>query len=268
MKGLFRWMFRMFIVGAAIAGLLIVFMLNPQILYAHTKTYKSISIFSKYQCPGRFNAIIDQSLDLISYSELYDSSFRFRLFLNDGSAFPTVPKTILGNAFAWGYSNNIVLNGTTDSSFGFISLNGYKRQLARTIAHEMMHCLQANRFGIFGSRPLKNIPYWKWEGYPEYISYRSSVHYNEDSLLIVNLGRLDSFKNHSYAPVEVDTDEGKSFAGLDYFRWWLMVKYCIDIKKMSFADMLKNEVGYEAIYTEMINWYANHRYSFSPPSGP
>jgi hypothetical protein len=267
MKRLFRWIFRAFLILLVLAVLLIIFILNPQVLYAHEMNYKNTTVYSEQPYPSDFNHELNQSLQLISYSELYDSSFRFDVFLNDGSSFPSVPTQIWGDAFAWGYHNNVVLNGTSDSSFGFIYRNGYKRRLSRTIAHEMIHCLEAKRFGLFGSRPFKNIPYWKWEGYPEYIAYWSSL-YNEDSLLMCNLRRLDSLKNETYAPVEVDTEEGKSFAGLDYFRWWLMIKYCIDIKKMSFKNIMKDEVKYDAVYSEMMSWYAGHRSSFSPPQAP
>jgi hypothetical protein len=267
MKRLFRWIFRAFLILFTIAVLLILFILNPQLLYANKKTYKTVTVYSKHLCPENFRNELNKSIELISHSELYDSAFHFDVFMNDGSSFPAVPKLILGDAFAWGYHNNVVLNGQSDSSLQYIYLNGYKRQLSRTIAHEMIHCLEANRFGLFGSRPLKKIPYWKWEGYPEYIAYRSLV-YNEDSLFMVNLNRLDSLKNETYAPVEVDTDDGKSFAGLDYFRWCLMIKYCVDIKKMSFAEIMKEKVEYNSVYSEMMTWYAGHKSSFSPPHTP
>ena len=157
--------------------------------------------------------------------------------------------------------------GSNDSSLQFIRLNGHQRQLARTIAHEMMHCLEASHFGVMGSRPFKNIPLWKWEGYPEYIAYRS-YRLNEDSLLLINLALLDSLKNETYYPVEVSTDEGKSFTGLDYFRWWLMIKYCMDIKGMSLIQIMKDDVQSDKVYAGMMNSYRNNHHSFSPPSGP
>ncbi|MES1222522.1 MAG: hypothetical protein ABUT20_43910, partial [Bacteroidota bacterium] len=97
--------------------------------------------------------------------------------------------------------------------------------------------------------------------------YRSSL-YDEHLILLKNLAILDSLKNETYAPVEVDTDEGKSIAGLDYFRWWLMIKYCIDVKKMSFVEIMKDEVQYDNILAEMMDWYKKNQLSFSPPSGP
>ncbi|MES1222855.1 MAG: hypothetical protein ABUT20_45605 [Bacteroidota bacterium] len=267
MKRLVRRIFRVFLVLLVLAGLLIIFIMKPQLLYARERAYKTVYIYSNNISPAGFDSVLNKSIELISHSEIYDSLFRFDLFLNDGSSFPAIPKKLLGDAFAWGYHNNVVLNGKTDPSLQFIHYNGYQRQLARTIAHEMIHCLEANRFGLFGSRPLKKIPHWKWEGYPEYIAYRSSL-YNEDSMFISNLKLLHSLKNETYCPVEVNTDEGKSIAGLDYFRWWLMIKYCLDIKKMTFIQIMKEEISDDSVYKEMMRWYADYRKSFSPPSGP
>ena len=267
MKRLFRRLFRSILALIVLFLLFILFILHPQALYAGKRQYKNVTIYSATHYSTAFNDVIDHALTLIRQSELYDSSFHFDVFINDGSSFPRVLKAILGDAFAWGYHHNVVLAGQNDDSLQFIKLNGHYRQLSRTVAHEMIHCLQANRFGIFGSRPVKNIPQWKWEGYPEYVSYLSTKH-PEDSILLQNLPLLDSLKNETHYPVEIETDEGKSFAGLDYFRWWLMIKYCVDIKGMHFTDIMEEEVQFNTIYDEMMNWYWNDQGALSPPGGP
>ena len=42
------------------------------------------------------------------------------------------------------------------------------------IAHEMTHCLQFDKLGFWESKPIANIPNWKWEGYAEYISRQNA----------------------------------------------------------------------------------------------
>ena len=266
MKRLLRRTFRVFICLLTLCSLFIAFLLNPQVSYARVRHYGNISVYSKQVCPEKFNSVLDKATALVQQSELYTASFHFDVFLNDGSFFPAIPKHLLGNAFAWGYYNNVVLNGENDSALKYIRYNGSERLLARTIAHEMIHCLEASHFGLFHSKPLKNIPNWKWEGYPEYISYRSSL-FNEDSLLIANLFVLDSLKNEKRNLAEVNTDEGKSITGFDYFCWWLMIKYCMDIKKMSFIQIMSDDIKYDTVYNEMMEWYKTH-HSISPPSGP
>jgi hypothetical protein len=232
----------------------IALMLNPQVLYAKKLSRKQVTVHYQQRYPASFDRSVDQALALVKQSELQDSSFRFHVFLNDGLSVAPVLKKILGDAFAWGYYNNVVLSGKLDETNQFIGLNGYNRHLARTLAHEMIHGLQAHKFGLFNSRPLKNVPVWKWEGYPEYIAYKSGIK-NERKILVDNISRLLSFGNSSWYPVEVDIDEGKSFAGLDYFRYWLMIKYLIDIKHMNYASVLEESIKYDIVYADMLHWY-------------
>jgi hypothetical protein len=244
-------------------------MLNPQVLYANKKSFKQITVYYHQADPSSITPALEQAVGLVRQSELYDSSFRFHIFLNDGASVIPVLRKALGDAFAWGYYNNVVLNGAIDNSNQYLLLNNHQRHLARTLAHEMIHDLQAHRFGVFQSRPVKNVPVWKWEGYPEYIAYRSTIE-NEPCILLENIFILQTHANESSFPIEINIDEGRSFAGLDYFRWWLMVKYLVDIKQMNFAAILKDEVKYEIVYADMLHWYHQqiNNQAFSPPAGP
>jgi hypothetical protein len=253
-KRLFKIIFRSLFLFMFFAGGFVALMLNPQLLYAKKTSYKQATVYYQHLYPASFNYSLDQALLLVKKSELYDSSFRYHIFLNDGTSVSPILKKLLGDAFAWGYYNNVVLSGTMDATNQFIQLNGGQRHLARTLAHEMIHDLQAHRFGLFHSRPLKNVPLWKWEGYPEYIAYRSSAK-DEKKILLDNIGRLVNLRENSWSPVEIDIDEGKSFAGLDYFRWWLMIKYLVDIKHMSYKCILEEDIKYDAVLAGMRSWY-------------
>ena len=103
-----------------------------------------------------------------------------------------------------------MLNGATDTSLQWIHLNNYNRHLARTIAHELIHCMQARKLGLFKSKPLANIATWKWEGYAEYISYSSSVR-DEKEILAKAVDLYEKNKNNpDFKWAMVDIDEGKS----------------------------------------------------------
>ena len=64
----------------------------------------------------------------------------------------------------------------------------------------------------------------------------------------------------SFAEAMVDVDEGESIAGKDYFRFWIMVKYLIDIKHLGFDDLIKQSVREEEVYAEMIQWGRSQQY--------
>lgn len=239
-------------------GSFIVLMLNPQVLYANATHYRQVTIYSQKKLDKSFNKVIDHALLLVQHSELYDKNFSIDVFINDGSIFTRIIKFIYGNAYGYGYHNNAILNGSIDSALQFIHLNGYKRQLSRTIAHEMIHCYQYNRYGLFGSRPLKNLPIWKWEGYPEYVSNNSALK-NERTILIENIKRLNEYEEENGLEwVEVDLDEGKSYIGTN-FRNWLMVKYMMEVKKTKLHDLMSDEIMYKGVYDEMLEWYSKNK---------
>lgn len=254
MKKFKRMLLRVIICLIIIFSGLVVLMLNPQVLYANAAHYKQVTVYSQSKLDKSFNQVIDHALMLVQKSELYDKNFAFDVFINDGRSFVNLVKFIYGNAYGWGYHNNVILNGSIDNDLQFINLNGYQRHLARTISHEMIHCFQNNKYGLFGSRPFKDVPVWKWEGYPEYISNKSTLK-DERTILIENIQRLVEYeKKNSLEWLEIEVDEGKSYLGIN-FRNWLMVKYLMDIKKMKLDDMMKDEVKYDAAYNEMLQWY-------------
>ncbi len=268
MKIILRYFLRTFLVLLLMLGLLIVFMLNPQIVYAKKHIYKQLTIYSKYKYPTDYDKILDKSLELVKQSELYKPDFKLDIFLNDGNGASVkfVLKKLFRNAFAWGYHNNVVLNGVTDDSLKWIALNGYNRNLARTIAHEMIHCYEVNKLGLFHSRPFVNIPDWKWEGYPEYISYRSSINDEKKVLTDAITKYLLNKDKSDFSRALVNTDEGESFAGKDYYRFWIEVKYLFDVRKFNFDDLLKTSLLEEKVFDEMILWHKGQQEISTTPS--
>lgn len=193
MKKFKRMLLRVIVCLIILFGGLVVLMLNPQVLYANATHYKQVTIYSQKKLDKSFNKAIDHALMLVQQSELYDKSFALDVFINDGSSFVNIVKFIYGDAYGWGNHNNVILNGNIDTAQQFIHLNGYQRHLARTIAHQMIHCFQNNKYGLFGSRPLKDVPVWKWEGYPEYISNKSTLK-NERTILIDDIRLLIKYE--------------------------------------------------------------------------
>ena len=98
------------------------------------------------------------------------------------------------------------------------------------------------------------IPIWKNEGYPEYIARR-----NEDQTnLSINIARLIEIEKLN------KNDWGISFAdsastSREYYNYWILMQYCIGIKKMTYKQILKDTTKEESIKQEMMNWYnKNH----------
>lgn len=105
----------------------------------------------------------------------------------------------------------------------YLMLNDYKWNLTQLLTHEMIHCLQFDKYGIFKSKPLADIPNWKWEGYAEYIA-RQNV-YQKD--LKNNIKRLLESNQKQWDIMFEDS----TISSREYYNYWILVQYCLDIKK-------------------------------------
>ncbi|MEM6299160.1 MAG: hypothetical protein AAF740_10785, partial [Bacteroidota bacterium] len=194
---------------------------------------------------ARFSAM-DKSLQK---SELYDADFKVKICLNDGSLYPELMEKLRGPAFGWGFHNIAVFRGAFDYQDNAVTLNGYKWNLEHLIAHEVTHCLQFNAFGFFGANPMAGHPHWKWEGYPEYVARK-----NDEQSLHESIKRLKQAQKESPDSWGVFFDDG-TISPKTYYEDWLLAWYCLEIKSMSYRELLSCELSKEEAQQEMETWY-------------
>ncbi len=192
-KKIKKWTFRLLMTGLFIFSLLLIIVLNPILTYASETSHYNSSIFHNKPLDKSFQIQFDKAVHLLKSSELYDPELQFDICLNDGSIYTKLMRTIKGPAFAWGFYNKVVLQGTLNPKENYVELNGYKWNLTQLLAHEMTHCMQFNRLGFWKSKPLANIPNWKWEGYAEYIARQN----NDQKDLAANIKRLQDANQHT-----------------------------------------------------------------------
>ena len=145
----------------------------------------------------------------------------------------------------------MVLSGTANYGENYVVLSGYKWNLTQLLAHEMIHCYQFKRFGLLQSRPVANIPDWKWEGYPEYVARQNA----DQKDLRKNIARLlaaEKTENSGW----ILFDDGTGTV-LPYYKSWLLVSYCLGVKKMTYTQLIADTVGEEAMMGEMMGWYGS-----------
>jgi hypothetical protein len=186
---------------------------------------------------------------LLSKSEYYRNDFELDVCLNDGSVYPSIIHCLRGDAFAWGFYNKVVMQGEIDYNKNVVILNGYKWNLTELLAHEMVHCVQFDRFGIWNSKPLADIPEWKWEGYAEYISRKL-----EYGSLAHNIRVYTEHSRSDEKDAWAITLPDSTIVPVSYCRYWLMVQYCMDVKKMDYNMVLQDSINENEIMTEMIEW--------------
>lgn len=243
-----KWTLRLAVTGLFIAGLLLVIILNPILTYANKTIHNNYTIFHNKPIAKILTIKIDKATELLKASEFYNSKLQLDICLNDGSKYPKLMQTIRGKAFAWGFYDKVVLQGTSNFNDNYIELNGYKWNLTQLLAHEMTHCLQFEKLGLWKSNPLANIPNWKWEGYAEYVSRQNTDQKN----LSKNIARFLATDKNNWAINFADS----TIAPREYYDYWTLVQYCIDIKKMNYKQVLTDTTSEQTVRQEMMMWFS------------
>ena len=242
-----KWTLRLTVTALFFSGLLLVIVLNPILTYANKTTHNNYTIFHNKQLDQTLTIKLDQAADLLKISEFYKSKLQLDICLNDGSKYPKFMETIRGRAFAWGFYNKVVLHGSANFIDDYVELDGYKWNLTQLLAHEMTHCLQFDKLGLWKSKPIANITNWKWEGYAEYLSRRKA----DQNDLSKNIERLIATGKNNW---EVKFSDS-TIAPREYYEYWILIQYCMDIKKMTYKQILTDTTNEQIVRQDMMSWF-------------
>jgi hypothetical protein len=246
-----KWTLRLTATGFLLLSFLIGIVLNPSLLYANRTTKGNYTIYHNSSLDDFFFERLAEANALIKASEFYDSNLKLDICLNDGSTYPKLIELLRGQAFGWGFSDKVVLMGKANYQNNSVELNGYRWNFAQLIAHEETHCLQYHKFGFWKSNPLAGYPNWKWEGYPEYVARR-----NADQLeLTKNIKRKLEQEKAEVDGWAISFSDG-TVSPRQYYNAWLLVQYCVDIKKMTYENLLADTSSEQALTNQMMNWYS------------
>ncbi len=241
-----KWILRLTVTCLFIAGLLLVIILNPILTYANKTTHGNYTIFHNKPIHQTLINKLDKATELIKASEFYNPKLQLDICLNDGSNYPKLMQAIRGKAFAWGFYDKVILQGIANYNDNYVELNSYKWNLTQLLAHEMTHCLQFEKLGLWKSKPIANIPNWKWEGYAEYISRQ-----NTDQIdLPQNIARLIATDQNNWAINFSDN----TIAPREYYNYWMLIQFCMDIKKMTYIQVLTDTTSEQSVRQEMMKW--------------
>lgn len=246
-----KWTLRLTVTGLFIAGLLLTIILNPILTYANKTPHNHYTIFHNKTVDPTLLSKLDQATELLKTSELYNPRLHLYICLNDGSKYPKLIGAIRGQAFAWGFYDKVVLQGLANYRDNNVELNDYKWNLTQLLAHEMTHCLQFDKLGFWKSKPISNIPNWKWEGYAEYVSRQNPGQKD----LSKNIERLIVTDKNSWEIKFADS----TIAPREYYDYWTLVQYCIDIKKMTYKQLLADTANEQTVRQEMMKWYDDNK---------
>src|SRR5689334_9743921 len=151
----------------ALTGILIIaiIILFPERLFAHKLSYKEFTVYSNNKIDDNIKAVLDAASALLQKSELNDPGYNYNIILCNNSFYNTIDNKILGTGpAARARLHNIIIKVRIDPeknqafpTFPTVcTIN-----LPYMIAHEMTHCLQANKYSLLKFNPLKHPEFWK-----------------------------------------------------------------------------------------------------------
>jgi hypothetical protein len=158
---------------------------------------------------------------------------------------------LLGPAMARCVDDNILLKVQADFNKNVLIGGNSKRNLKKTIAHEAMHFYQMKKYGAMKFNPLNHPPTWKLEGYPEYIANQKDLKSSGYDLKN-SIKKLKEFEKTGEYWIE--TEPGQ-LDPLVYYKGRVMIEYLIDIKHLTYSEILNKDVTEDKVINEMTTWY-------------
>jgi len=230
--------------------------LFPQLLFANKMEHKEFTVYSNEEIDDDIKPLLDNAMKLVKESELYDPNYKYDILLSYNSSFNTIDDTLLGvGPSARATDNNVTIKIKIDPERDLFFPTFHKKcegRLTTLIAHEMIHCLQANKYGIMKFNPIKHPEMWKLEGYPEYVSRQTKLNEKNYSL-ISEIDRFVELESKA-TDIWILIEEGKCESPNYYYKGRLMVEYLMDIKRLSYDQILNDTQTTDSVYEEMIDW--------------
>jgi len=229
--------------------------LYPQPLFAHKVEYKQFKVYSNDKVGDEIKPILDSAVSIVEKSELYDPTYKVDIFLAYNSFFNKVDDKVFGlGPSARAIDNNLVIKVKVDIGKNLAYATFHKPcqpGFAYLIAHEMVHCFQTHKYGIWKFNPFSHPEMWKLEGYPEYIARQKSS--DPDDSLKEDIKRFIEF-NRKQTDIWVAVEEGGCEFPEVYYKGRLMTEYLINVKQLTYDQVLKDKRSENEIYDEMIEW--------------
>ena len=230
--------------------------LFPQPLFANKIEHKEFTVYSNEEINNDIILLLDNAMKLVKESELNDPSYKYDIFLSYNSLFNKIDDKLLGfGPSARATDNNIIVKVRVASKNDLFFPTFHKScegSFTYLLAHEMIHCLQTNKYGMMKFNPFKHPAMWKLEGYPEYISRQTKLK-DKDYSLTSEIDRYIELERKA-TDIWVLIEEGRCEAPKYYYKGRLLIEYLMDIKHLSYDQILNDTVSADFIYADMISW--------------
>lgn len=258
LKRIFRITLLTLLTGILTIAVIILF---PQHLFANKMTYKNFTVYSNSKIDDNLKGVLDSALSLVEKSELYNANDKYNIILCYNTFYNKIDSKLLGEGPAARTTlSNVIVKVNIDAQKNLAFPTFHKAcevNLTELLAHEITHCLQANKYGILKFNPFRHPELWKLEGYPEYISKQQEIsnkEYNLDS----EINRYINLESKA-TDIWILPEQGGCEVPNYYYKGRLMMEYLMDIKHLSYDQILKDTTSEKMIYQEMVHWNNNQQ---------
>ncbi|HEU5292332.1 MAG TPA: hypothetical protein VFU05_16910 [Cyclobacteriaceae bacterium] len=244
------------LIGLVTTSGLVTIIFFPEPLFANKLEHGQFNVYSNDKIDNDIKQILDNAVSLVRDSELYDKSYHFDIFLSYNSSFNKLDDRILGyGPSARATDNNITIKVAVDIKKNLFFPTFYQKcegNLTDLLAHEMVHCLQDNKYGKLKFNPFRHPELWKLEGYPEYVARRTKLQSIDYSLAneIERYIELEGKSTDIWIAIEKDGCKAPKY----YYKSRLLTEYLMDVKHFTYDKILNDTVSEDRIYEEMIKW--------------
>jgi len=208
----------------------------PGILFAHEISHDNFKVYSREPLHSNIHEILGSVEAKLSASAMNDQELEPRIFISNSYGLYAFLSMYVGsNSFAKVYpalpTSNVLVN-ESDVAHDLVfrdARTDRERALSGVIAHEVTHLIVRKHFGY-----LRNItlPAWKREGYSEYVA--------GGTLLDHDTG----VRRWKHNPA--------NDSGYRYFKYYMLVKYLIDIKKLRAEDVFTRHFDVPSLEREVL----------------
>lgn len=237
-----KWLFRGMVASVFALILLIGFILNPSLSYAHHGTIEGVTVYHNQELTPELKDIIHKAKVRIKTSQLYSDQLSFQLCLQDGYNYPSLIEYILGDDVIRSFSNINVVLAETDPTHHYLIWKEHVFRYDQFLAHVMVHNLQFHQHGFWGSNPIARYPEWKWEGYADYVVLGKK--YNLKELFMA----YEATEDNPYAFVKLRDDEGSLKL---HIRFLMLAKYCLDIRELTYQEFMEKDLDEGKLWDEI-----------------
>ena len=202
---------------------------------------------SKFDNSSEFLEKIDQRLRAC---ELYDEKLEHNIYLFSSERKFKFYATVAGSGYpAQGFNMNAFnkiyisrpfieqVHSDRKSANKIVPYSAMEGNIEETICHEIIHSFVYNKIG---SKRASSLPTWKQEGYAEYAA----------NLLPKSIDTTYNFKNRVELYKDTSFWEGNQFI-FEYYEAEILVEFLIDIKKMTFDQLMADTFTYDIAVKEL-----------------